>query len=95
MNTLSQFNLEDETGSMRLSRSGAATTSPTYLTIQGIPRRPRSYLQLENNLRNLFDAPSLSPPPPSSTPPPAIHEPTAAAASQRHRSSSTRSRNSN
>lgn len=72
MDTLSQFNVEDETGG-----SGSVTRSisnrRTYLTIQGVPRRPKSYLQLENNLRNLFDGPPSSagsPPPPP--PPPAV-----------------------
>lgn len=74
MHSISQFHLEDESGSMRLS----GNPSPNYLTIQNLPRRNRSYLQLENNLRNLFDSPPSHPPhegPPSSTPPPAINEP--------------------
>ncbi|XP_058825370.1 G protein-activated inward rectifier potassium channel 3-like isoform X3 [Topomyia yanbarensis] len=54
MDTLSQsVNLEDETGSLRLSRH---PSNRSYLTIQNVPRRHRSYVQLENNLRNLFDS---------------------------------------
>ncbi|XP_055634746.1 G protein-activated inward rectifier potassium channel 3 isoform X2 [Toxorhynchites rutilus septentrionalis] len=67
MDTISQYNLEDETGSLRLGRH---PSNRTYLTIQGVPRRQRSYQQLESNLRNLFDTPSPSPPPPP--PPPAV-----------------------
>lgn len=74
MDTLSQFNVEDETGTNG-GGGGSAPRTPvtgsnrrTYLTIQGVPRRPRSYLQLENNLRNLFDGP----PPAGSPPPPAV-----------------------
>lgn len=75
MDTLSQFNVEDETGGgggSVTTRSPTISNRRTYLTIQGVPRRPRSYLQLENNLRNLFDGPPSSagsPPPP---PPPAV-----------------------
>ncbi|XP_058825405.1 G protein-activated inward rectifier potassium channel 3-like isoform X3 [Topomyia yanbarensis] len=65
MDTLSQsVNLEDETGSLRLSRH---PSNRSYLTIQNVPRRHRSYVQLENNLRNLFD----------SVPPPAKRAPSA------------------
>ncbi|XP_058456002.1 uncharacterized protein LOC131433164 [Malaya genurostris] len=54
MDSLSQsVNLEDETGSLRLSRH---PSNRSYLTIQNVPRRQRSYMQLENNLRNLFDS---------------------------------------
>lgn len=90
MHSISQFHLEDESGSMRLS---AGNPSPNYLTIQNLPRRNRSYLQLETNLRNLFDSPlAASHPhdgPPSSTPPPAINEPPSYTAGGGHR---TRSR---
>lgn len=71
MDTLSQFNVEDETtnGSASAPRTPlTGSNRRTYLTIQGVPRRPRSYLQLENNLRNLFDGP----PPAGSPPPPAV-----------------------
>ncbi|XP_055547497.1 G protein-activated inward rectifier potassium channel 3-like isoform X2 [Wyeomyia smithii] len=90
MDTLSQsVNLEDETGSLRISRH---PSNRSYLTIQNIPRRQRSYMQLENNLRNLFDAGAPAQPgvaasiplpadarrhsdeQPCSTPPPAISE---------------------
>uniref|UniRef100_A0A2M3ZM59 Putative inwardly rectifying k+ channel n=1 Tax=Anopheles braziliensis TaxID=58242 RepID=A0A2M3ZM59_9DIPT len=50
--TLSTVHLEDEQTSL--------TVQPRYLTIHAAPRRPRSYLQLENNLRNLFDRPSIT-----------------------------------
>ncbi|XP_053696796.1 G protein-activated inward rectifier potassium channel 3-like isoform X2 [Sabethes cyaneus] len=54
MDTLSQsVNMEDETGSLRISPH---PSNRSYLTIQNIPRRERSFMQLENNLRNLFDA---------------------------------------
>lgn len=91
MDTISQFNVEDETGSLRLS---GHPSNRAYLTIQGPPRRPRSYLQLENNLRNLFDSPSPPPGgrPPSSTPPPAINDPAFIHGSQRNRTTSMRSR---
>ncbi|XP_065088703.1 G protein-activated inward rectifier potassium channel 3-like isoform X2 [Ochlerotatus camptorhynchus] len=102
MHSISQFNLEDETGSMRLSRNHSPTASPNYLTIQNLPRRNRSYVQLENNLRNLFDSPSplaTSPPAaaplertPSSTPPPTIHEPPGYVGGQRILSVPMRSR---
>ncbi|EDS45184.1 inwardly rectifying k+ channel [Culex quinquefasciatus] len=79
MDTLSQFNVEDETnsrggggggggGANSVPRTPVISNRRTYLTIQGVPRRPRSYLQLENNLRNLFDGP----PPAGSPPPPAV-----------------------
>lgn len=90
MHSISQFHLEDESGSMRL----CVNPSPNYLTIQNLPRRNRSYLQLENNLRNLFDSPlghsplaaQPPPPPPCSTPPPAINEPPGYVGGQRARS---------
>uniref|UniRef100_A0A8D8H630 (northern house mosquito) hypothetical protein n=1 Tax=Culex pipiens TaxID=7175 RepID=A0A8D8H630_CULPI len=77
MDTLSQFNVEDETnsrggvveGANSVPRTPVISNRRTYLTIQGVPRRPRSYLQLENNLRNLFDGP---PPAGSPPPPPAL-----------------------
>ncbi|XP_058057429.1 G protein-activated inward rectifier potassium channel 3-like isoform X2 [Anopheles bellator] len=51
--TLSTIHLEDE----RVPLTGV---QPRYLTIHAVPRRPRSYHQLENNLRNLFDQPSIT-----------------------------------
>ncbi|XP_049530511.1 G protein-activated inward rectifier potassium channel 3-like isoform X1 [Anopheles darlingi] len=50
--TLSTVHLEDEQTPL--------TVQARYLTIHAAPRRPRSYLQLENNLRNLFDRPSIT-----------------------------------
>lgn len=74
MDTLSQVYVEDETNSRgggrnSVPRTPVGSNRKTYLTIQGVPRRPRSILQLENNLRNLFDGP---PPAGSPTPPPAV-----------------------
>ncbi|XP_055611806.1 G protein-activated inward rectifier potassium channel 3 isoform X2 [Uranotaenia lowii] len=75
MDSISQFNLEDETGSLRVTGPGSTRS---YLTIQNVPSRRRSILQLENRLQHLFDGP---PPvgangarPPSTTPPPPICE---------------------
>uniref|UniRef100_A0AAG5D0H1 Inwardly rectifying k+ channel n=1 Tax=Anopheles atroparvus TaxID=41427 RepID=A0AAG5D0H1_ANOAO len=55
MNTLSQYNLADETVG-----NGPDHLYPTrYLTIQGVPRRKKSYVALQNNLWNLFDHPPI------------------------------------
>lgn len=67
MDTLSQVTVEDETSGRVELRTPGGSNRRTYLTIQGVPRRPRSYLQLENNLRNLFDGP-----PPAASSPPAV-----------------------
>lgn len=99
MDTLSQFNVEDETnsrgggvgGGNSVPRTPVGSNRRTYLTIQGVPRRPRSYLQLENNLRNLFDGP----PPAGSPPPPAVvidHDNSQSHQSGFHRSNSYNAR---
>uniref|UniRef100_A0A1Y9J115 Inwardly rectifying k+ channel n=1 Tax=Anopheles quadriannulatus TaxID=34691 RepID=A0A1Y9J115_ANOQN len=51
--TLSSIYAEDE-------RQSSVGVQARYLTIQGVPRRPRSYQQLESNLRNLFNPPSVT-----------------------------------
>lgn len=54
VNTLSQYHLADEAG----VGGGTDHLYPTrYLTIQGVPRRRKSYVALQNNLWNLFDRP--------------------------------------
>uniref|UniRef100_A0A4Y0BMU4 Inwardly rectifying k+ channel n=1 Tax=Anopheles funestus TaxID=62324 RepID=A0A4Y0BMU4_ANOFN len=54
VNTISQYNLADDTGAV----GGTDHLYPTrYLTIQGVPRRKKSYVALQNNLWNLFDRP--------------------------------------
>lgn len=55
VNTLSQYNLADVTGTGGV---GTDHLYPTrYLTIQGVPRRKKSYVALQTNLWNLFDRP--------------------------------------
>uniref|UniRef100_A0A2M4DP30 Putative inwardly rectifying k+ channel n=1 Tax=Anopheles darlingi TaxID=43151 RepID=A0A2M4DP30_ANODA len=78
MNTLSQYNLPDDTFGQ--AADGNHLYPTRYLTIQGVPRRRKSYVALQNNLWNLFDHP---PNPRTSTTVPGSSESDASPASPR------------